>query len=165
MPITEILEHNAAAFGNDIALVELNPSILEPRRVTWKEYELIEPRKPNYYRREITWNVFNEKANRFAHFLLSRGVKAGDKVGILLMNGIEWLPIYFGILKIGALAVPLNFRYAANEIDYCVKLAEISVLVFGPEFIGRIESLAGALNKDKMLLFVGQSEYPPDRCR
>ncbi len=157
MPITEILEHNAAAFGNDIALVELNPSILEPRRVTWKEYELIEPRKPNYYRREITWNVFNEKANRFAHFLLSRGVKAGDKVGILLMNGIEWLPIYFGILKIGALAVPLNFRYAANEIDYCVKLAEISVLVFGPEFIGRIESLAGALNKDKMLLFVGQS--------
>ena len=157
MPITEILEHNAAAFGNDIALGELNPSILEPRRVTWKEYELIEPRKPNYYRREITWNVFNEKANRFAHFLLSRGVKAGDKVGILLMNGIEWLPIYFGILKIGALAVPLNFRYAANEIDYCVKLAEISVLVFGPEFIGRIESLAGALNKDKMLLFVGQS--------
>ena len=72
MPITEILERNAALYGNDICLVELNPAIVEPRRVTWKEYELIEPRRPNVYRREITWKVFNEKANRFAHFLQRR---------------------------------------------------------------------------------------------
>lgn len=157
MPIIDILERNAALYGTDIALVELNPSITEPRRVTWKEFELIEPRKKNYYRREITWKVFNEKANRFAHFLLSRGVKKGDKVGILLMNCIEWLPIYFGILKIGALAVPLNFRYAASEIEYCVNLAEVSVLVFGPEFIGRVEELADTLGNDRLLLFVGQS--------
>ncbi len=157
MPITEILERNAALYGNDICLVELNPAIVEPRRVTWKEYELIEPRRPNVYRREITWKVFNEKANRFAHFLLSRGVKKGDKVGILLMNCLEWLPIYFGILKIGALAVPLNFRYAAHEIEYCVDLAEVSVLVFGPEFIGRVESIADNLGAERMLLYVGQN--------
>ncbi|MBR6761702.1 MAG: acyl--CoA ligase [Oscillospiraceae bacterium] len=157
MPITEILERNAALYGNDICLVELNPSILEPRRVTWKEYELIEPRRPNVYRREITWKVFNEKANRFAQFLLSRGVKKGDKVGILLMNCLEWLPIYFGILKIGALAVPLNFRYAASEIEYCVNLAEVSVLVFGPEFIGRVETLVDSLGNDRLLLYVGQN--------
>ncbi len=157
MPITEILERNAALYGNDICLVELNPAIVEPRRVTWKEYELIEPRRPNVYRREITWKVFNEKANRFAHFLLSRGVKKGDKVGILLMNCLEWLPIYFGILKIGALAVPLNFRYAAQEIEYCVNLAEVSVLVFGPEFIGRVESIADHLGAERMLLYVGQN--------
>ncbi len=157
MPITEILERNAALYENDICLVELNPAIVEPRRVTWKEYELIEPRRPNVYRREITWKVFNEKANRFAHFLLSRGVKKGDKVGILLMNCLEWLPIYFGILKIGALAVPLNFRYAAHEIEYCVDLAEVSVLVFGPEFIGRVESIAGSLGAERMLLYVGQN--------
>ncbi len=157
MPITEILERNAALYANDICLVELNPAIVEPRRVTWKEYELIEPRRPNVYRREITWKVFNEKANRFAHFLLSRGVKKGDKVGILLMNCLEWLPIYFGILKIGALAVPLNFRYAAHEIEYCVDLAEVSVLVFGPEFIGRVESIADNLGAERMLLYVGQN--------
>ena len=55
------------------------------------------------------------------------------------MNCLEWLPIYFGILKIGALAVPLNFRYTSAEIDYCVNLADVNVLVFGPEFIGRVE--------------------------
>ena len=156
MPIIDILERNAALYGNDTALVELNPAVIEPRRVTWKEYELIEPRRPNIYRREITWKVFNEKANRFAHFLISRGVKKGDKVAILLMNCIEWLPIYFGILKVGALAVPLNFRYAASEIEYCVGLADVSVLVFGPEFIGRVEELVDTMGNDKMLLYVDQ---------
>ena len=60
------------------------------------------------------------------------GLKKGDKVAILMMNGLEWLPIYFGILKTGALAVPLNFRYSSDEILYCVQLAEVDVLVFGP---------------------------------
>ena len=54
------------------------------------------------YRREITWHVFNEKANRVANLLISRGVRKGDKVAILMMNCLEWLPIYFGILKMGS---------------------------------------------------------------
>ena len=96
MPITDILERNCRLYGDDICLVEINPEVRDPRRVTWKEYELIEPAPRPYYRREITWNVFNEKANRFANLLLSRGVGKGDKVAILLMNCLEWLPIYFG---------------------------------------------------------------------
>ena len=90
MPITELLEQNCKMYGNDICLVEINPEVKDKRRVTWKEYELIEPSHASYYRREITWNVFNEKANRFANLLLSRGVKKGDKVAILLMNCLEW---------------------------------------------------------------------------
>ena len=73
MPITEILEKNCKLFGNDICLVEVNPELPEMRHVTWKEYELIEPVNTHYYRREITWNVFNEKANRFANLLLKIG--------------------------------------------------------------------------------------------
>ncbi len=155
MPITEILEQNCQKFGNDIALVEINPDIQENRRVTWKEYELIEPNTLCHYRREITWNVFNEKANRFANLLLSRGVKKGDKVAILLMNCLEWLPIYFGILKTGALAVPLNFRYTSDEIKYCLDLSEADVLVFGPEFIGRVEEIAEDISKHRLLFYVG----------
>lgn len=157
MPITEILEQNAAKYGNDVCLVEINPEVKEVRRVTWKEYELIEPNPTTHYRREITWNVFNEKANRFANMLLSRGVTKGDKVAILLMNCLEWLPIYFGILKTGALAVPLNFRYASDEIEYCLKLAEVDVLVFGPEFIGRIEAIDERISKNRLLFYVGDN--------
>ncbi len=155
MPITEILEKNCREYGDDICLVEINPEIQETRRVTWKEYELTEPAHVAHYRREITWNVFNEKANRFANMLISRGVKKGDKVAILLMNCLEWLPIYFGILKTGAIAVPLNFRYAPDEIEYCLNLAEVDILVFGPEFIGRIEEIADNISKNRLLFYVG----------
>ncbi len=157
MPITEILEENCRKYGDDVALVEINPEIKETRRVTWKEYELIEPNPTTHYRREITWNVFNEKANRFANMLLERGIKKGDKVAILLMNCLEWLPIYFGILKTGALAVPLNFRYASDEIEYCLNLSESDILVFGPEFIGRVEEIAERISKNRLLFYVGDN--------
>ncbi len=155
MPITDILEKNCRLYGDDVALVEINPEMPETKRTTWKEFDLIEPSRAAYYRREITWNVFNEKANRFANLLIERGIKKGEKVGILLMNCLEWLPIYFGILKAGALAVPLNFRYSADEIKYCVELAEIDILVFGPEFIGRVEEIADEISKGRLLYFVG----------
>ena len=157
MPITELLERNAKEYANDVALVELNPAIQERRRVTWREYELMEPNPKSPYRREITWSVFNEKANRFANVLLSRGIKKDDKVGILLMNCLEWLPIYFGILKTGALAVPLNFRYDADEIQYCVDLADVNILVFGPEFIGRVEEIADKISRNRLLFYVGEN--------
>ena len=155
MPITDILEKNCRLYGDDVALVEINPEMPETKRTTWKEFDLIEPSRAAYYRREITWNVFNEKANRFANLLIERGIKKGEKVGILLMNCLEWLPIYFGILKTGALAVPLNFRYSADEIKYCVELAEVDILVFGPEFIGRVEEIADEISKGRLLYFVG----------
>ena len=157
MPITELLERNADQFGNDVCLVEINPEIKENRRVTWKEYELIEATPRTHYRREITWNVFDEKANRFANMLIGRGIKKGDKVGILMMNCLEWLPIYFGVLKAGAIAVPFNFRYSSDEILYCAKLAKIDVLVFGPAFIGRIEEVAEELIKKRLLIYVGEN--------
>ena len=156
MPITEFLERNAREFPNDICLVEINPEIKENRRVTWKEYELIEPTPQTSYRREITWSVFDEKANRFANLLIQRGIKKGDKVAILMMNCLEWLPIYFGVLKTGALAVPLNFRYSSDEIEYCVNLAEADVLVFGDAFIGRVEEIAERISKGRLLIYVGE---------
>ena len=111
MPITDMLAHNAYVRGNETALVEVNPAIRDDRGISWREFELVETNPANRYRRQISWRFFNEQANRFAHMLMNEGVGRGDKVAILLMNCLEWLPIYFGILKSGAIAVPLNFRY------------------------------------------------------
>ncbi|MGN0650330.1 MAG: class I adenylate-forming enzyme family protein [Oscillospiraceae bacterium] len=155
MPITELLEENARKYGSEVALIEVNPQITETRRMLWKDYDLIQPTSSQWYRHDITWGVFNEKANRFANLLISRGVKKGDKVAILLMNCLEWLPIYFGILKTGALAVPMNFRYSAEEIQYCLDLSEADVLIFGPEFIGRIEAIAENISKNRILFYTG----------
>ena len=155
MPITEFLERNANLYGEETALVEINPEVKEVRRVTWKEYELIESNQGEAYRREITWSVFEEKANRCANLLLSRGIKKGDKVAILLMNCLEWLPVYFGILKTGALAVPLNYRYTSDEIKYCLELAEVDALLFGSEFIGRMEEICDKIPQVKLLFYIG----------
>lgn len=155
MVITDLLERNAAEFGADVALVEINPTQEEMQRTTWKEYSLIEGSKNDAFRSEITWKEFNKEANRFANLLLSRGIGKGDKVAILLMNSLEWLPIYFGILKTGALAVPLNYRYTADEIKYCTDLSESDVLIFGPEFTGRVEAICNRLKGVKYTFYVG----------
>ena len=160
MLITEVLEKNAKFFPNEVSLVEINPAKRPSDHMTWKEFNLIEAAAGDKYRREMTWREFDVRANRFANLLLTRGVKKGDKVAILLMNCLEWLPIYFGILKSGALAVPMNYRYAADEIKYCADLADVSVLVFGPEFTDRVQSVLPELNGIKNFFYVGGTDVP-----
>ena len=143
MLITDFLEKNAREYPDDIALVELNPEIKTPKLTTWKEFELIQPLNEVPFRSQITWSVFEEKANRVANFLIARGSVKGDKVAILLMNCLDWLPIYF--------------RYSADEIEYCVNLAEADILVFGPEFVGRVEEIADNISNHRLLLYLGSS--------
>ncbi len=141
MPITDYLERNAKLYPNEVSLIEVNPENQPDSHISWREYSLIEASGGKRYRREITWRDFDVSANRFANLLLSRGVKKGDKVAILMMNCISWLPVYFGILKAGAVAVPMNFRFSAEEIEYCADLADVRVLVFGPEFVERLQQV------------------------
>jgi len=158
MVITDFLERNAKLYPNDVSLVEINPENQPDQAITWREYNLIQTTSSEKYRREMTWKEFDTKANRFANLLLTRGIQKGDKVAILLMNCLEWLPIYFGILKTGAVAVPLNYRYTAEEIKYCLELADVTALVFGPEFIGRIEQIFDELKKVKNMFYVGENK-------
>ncbi|MBR2634370.1 MAG: acyl--CoA ligase [Clostridia bacterium] len=157
MAITDFLERNARLYGQETALVELNPSEARDNGVTWRDFQLIETASDAPYRREISWKDFDRKANRFANLLLSRGVKPGTKVAILLMNCLEWLPLYFGILKAGCIAVPMNFRYSSDEIKYCLDLADVEVLVFGPEFISRMDPIVPEISGVKTYFFVGKA--------
>ena len=137
MPITRYLEHNAENFPNDVALVERTPA--------------------EGLRRSLTWKEFDDRANQTANLLLSFGIKKGDKVAVLMMNCLEWLPVYFGVLKTGALVVPFNFRYAAEEIQACLEISDSSVLIFGEEFIDRVNSILQNLRLKK-LIYVGPGE-------
>ena len=164
MLIMDYLERNARYYGQETALVEFSPTEAHDNAVTWREYRLIESAADAPLRREISWLDFDRRTNRFANLLLSRGVKRGTKVGILLMNCLEWLPIYFGILKAGCIAVPLNFRYSSDEIKYCLDLADVEILAFGPEFISRMDLIAHDIPKVRMLFFVGKNgpDYTED---
>ena len=155
MPITKILEKNAVLYGGEDSLIEVNPQHKSDSK-SWKELALVESVIEDGYRKTLTWKAFDDRANQVANLLLSQGVKRGDKVGILMMNCLEWLPIYFGILKTGALAVPYNFRYSSEEIEYCLSLSDVSVLFFGPEFIDRMDAIKGNINV-RLLYFVGKN--------
>ncbi len=141
MPITEILKQNAVKFGNDVALVELDPE--------------------NAIRKEITWSEFDKEANRFANYLMSRGIKKDNKVAILMTNSIRWLICYFGVLKTGALSVPLNFRYDTADIKNCLAISEADALVFGGEFIERLEPLKEQISALKVTVCTA-CELTPD---
>ena len=142
MIITEILARNARMFGEKIALIEREPAKASRRAITWKD--------------------FDNLANRTANALMAKGVKKGDKVIHLLMNCLEWLPIYFGILRTGAWAVPLNFRFLARDIEYCADIAEAKAMIFGEEFVDRVDSIKGDLGSIKDHVFVGPADYRPD---
>ena len=167
MIITDFLERNARLYGGECALVELSPSEERDKAVTWWDFNLIESASDAPYRRELSWKDFDRRANRFANLLLSRGLQKGTKVAILLMNCLEWLPIYFGILKAGCIAVPMNFRYSSDEIKYCLELADVEVLVFGPEFVSRMDAIQNEIPGVKMCFYIGKDgpSYTEDGLR
>ncbi len=167
MIITDFLERNARLYGGECALVEINPSEERDKAVTWWDFNLIESASDAPYRRELSWKDFDRRANRFANLLLSRGLKKGTMVAILLMNCLEWLPIYFGILKAGCIAVPMNFRYSSDEIKYCLELADVEVLIFGPEFVSRMDAIQNDIPGVRMCFFVGKNgpDYTEDGIR
>ena len=133
--IGKILSRNARLYPTDVALIERIPEKNE--------------------RREITWKQFDDAANRFANALIKRGIGKGDKVIHLMVNSINWLIAYFGIIRTGAWAVPLNFRFTSDDIKYCVEVAEPRAMIFGEEFTDRIDAIQNTMPTIKHYCFVG----------
>lgn len=141
MLITEMLARNARTYPNEIALVERNPTLAT--------------------RLELTWAEFDCQANQFANALLESGISKGDCVAHLMMNSLEWLPTYFGVLRAGAWIAPLNFRFEADVIDFCIEISRARVLLFGSEFNRRIQSVQPALAESvEVFIYIGS----PDTC-
>lgn len=142
MLVTEILARNARMYRDEVALVERAPA--------------------SGRRREISWSQFDQEANRFANGLMALGINKGDRVAHLMMNCLEWLPAYFGILRSGAWAVPLNFRFEAEVIAGCCELAEPRLFLFGEEFIDRVTAARASLDHSVAhYLFIGPVELCP----
>jgi acyl-CoA synthetase (AMP-forming)/AMP-acid ligase II len=134
--IPDVLERNARQYPSDTALVELQ--------------------KDASLRREITWSEFNSEVNKVANALLSAGITRGDKVIHWMMNSIDWLICYFGILKTGAWAVPLNFRFTDQDFKYCADISQAKAMILGTEFIERTDSVRKYLGSITKYVVVGE---------
>ncbi|MBA7652906.1 Long-chain-fatty-acid--CoA ligase [subsurface metagenome] len=135
-----MLTRNGRVYPNDTALIELRPG--------------------KKIRTAITWREFDERANKFANALMDKGVMKGDRVIHWMMNSIDWLVAYFGIIRTGAWAVPLNFRFNSQDVEYCAGIAEAKIMVLGEEFIERVESVRTQMPTIEHYILVGQN--PPE---
>jgi len=140
LTISQMLAANAEQYPDDVALVELVPG--------------------KTVRKEISWAGFDEQANRFAHALMERGVGKGDKVLHLMRNSIDWLIAYFGIIRTGAWAVPLSFRFTSDDIKYCAAIAEAKAMITEGEFTARVIEVLPELTTVRDYFFVGAN--PPE---
>jgi acyl-CoA synthetase (AMP-forming)/AMP-acid ligase II len=142
MLITEMLARNSRIYEDETALIEREPSTGKRSSITWKE--------------------FYHQSKQLANSLGAHGIKKGDRVVILMMNCIEWLPVYFGVLRAGAIAVPLNFRFQSEDIMRCVDLSEAGAMIFGEAFVDRINASKPVLDQTvHTYFFVGDQEKTP----
>ncbi len=115
--------------------------IINARKYPHKEF-LIEYTPSKNNRRVLAWKEFNEQANKVANYLQKQlGVKRGDFVLHLQMNSLEWMVTYHAILRTGAVAVPLNFRFASTDIKYAADASEPRVFILGEGFLPKVEPI------------------------
>ncbi|MGE4014534.1 MAG: AMP-binding protein, partial [Alphaproteobacteria bacterium] len=91
--------------------------------------------------RRLTFRDLNTAANQAAHALLELGVTRGERVAVLMRNGVQYLATYYGCAKIGAILCGINWRLAAPEIDHVLRDSEASILIYDPEFAPAVDAL------------------------
>jgi acyl-CoA synthetase (AMP-forming)/AMP-acid ligase II len=99
----------------------------------------------------LTFNEMNERANRLANSMISLGIKRGDRVGILALNDPEYYDMYFGLAKIGAVLVPVNWRLAGPEMQYILSDCGVKILVFGSEYFDVVDTFRKNIPADQLI--------------
>lgn len=129
---------NARHHSNKICLIERTPSIEKRRTLTWKQ--------------------FNDAINRVANYLAKEcGVKDGDKIMHLQNNSLEWLITYFAIIRLGAIVVPLNFRFESADVLYAAEVCNPQVFLLGSEFLKVVQPIQQKLETIRKYICIGDT--------
>jgi acyl-CoA synthetase (AMP-forming)/AMP-acid ligase II len=90
--------------------------------------------------KEYTFAELNRRANRLAHAMAGLGVRPGDRVGVMAPNGVEHFDLFFGLGKMGAILVPVNWRLTGAELSGIIGDSGIRALVYDSRFAQAVEA-------------------------
>jgi long-chain acyl-CoA synthetase len=109
-----------------------------------------------------TYREFEERVNRLAHGLLTKGYHPGDHIAILAFNCIEYYEILFALAKAGMVGVPVNFRYTAEEISYIISHSDSKALIYQTPFRDVFRGLRAEFEKVRGYFVFGGGGDPGD---
>jgi len=138
MNMIDVITRNARIYPDHTALVEVRPATKS--------------------RKAVSWAQFHDRINRLTNALTERGIKKNDRVFILGRNSINWLETYFAVIGTGAWAVPLNYRFYDENIQYCADVARPVAFLMDEEYAERIKDLYPRLPTVRNLICVGAFE-------
>lgn len=104
----------------------------------------------------ISYRELNYRVNRLANSLMEVGIRKGDRVGYLFPNCNEIVELFFALMKIGAVAVPLNHRLIAKEIKYLLDLAECKALVYSDKYWEKVKEFKHNLKAVSIFIRSGE---------
>src|SRR5215813_11337224 len=89
--------------------------------------------------RDFTYAEIDAMANRVARLLTAGGIGAGDAVALFAMNSPEYVAIFFGCARIGAVLVPINLMFTADDVDYVFEKTRVKALLVEPAFMPKVK--------------------------
>ena len=137
MNISDLLAWSARQWPNKECLVEVDP----------------EKKK----RRSLTYSQFDHRVNKLAHALLEAGIKKGDRVLHFMKNRMEWMESYFAIIRIGAIVVPLNFRFTGTDLEYVVRIVDPVLMIVESDLLQIVEPVRPCLKTPAKCICVGDN--------
>jgi long-chain acyl-CoA synthetase len=116
----------------------------------------------HFFGREISYGELNESSDRFANYLLHKGLIKGDRVGIFMANCPQYVIAHMGIQKMGGIVCPLNSMFKELEVKYEVNDAEISALITMDLYVPIINHIKDDCPTLQHIIFTNFHDYLPE---
>lgn len=111
--------------------------------------------------RDVDFATFDAVSDRVAAALAVRGIRKGDRIGLYCVNSDAFAMVYFGIIKAGAVVVPINVLLKPNEIEYILNDAQAVALVYHELFAPAVSAFRNSVSSLKTLVHIGAQKSAP----
>jgi crotonobetaine/carnitine-CoA ligase len=111
----------------------------------------------------VSYGQVNARANRVANALIARGVQRGESVSVMLPNCEEFLPVWYGILKAGAVMSSINTAYKGDFLSWTINLVEARKLIIADAYLDRLDLIKDELPLlEHVIVFQQGAQEGPD---